>query len=393
MAPGFYAYLRYFKEKAPEYRVITAGSLFEFEIKRENAPQGPTGRVEYAYLSPMTFEEFLLAKNPLAHKKFLSLSIKTTIDGPLHKVFTDLFKEYLVSGGMPEVVKALRDGEGPLRLDEIKSNIITGYILDLPKYSELSNKKYNSELLEILFKAVLARPANSMKYSELAPGYRAEVVRKHLNVMEDARIIRQSFHSGENKVPVSIGAKKKDYKLFALDIGLCYSHMNLPITKIYTSDDINDLSKGVLAEQYVAQTMVALPPYHKVRSLHHWQRQKKNAQSEVDFVTEREGIVIPVECKSGFSSKMTSLRIMLKEKHYPMALRVYAGNIQQETLDNNNEQAPTKLISIPHYLLERFMENAEEFLLEMLDDEELAKVVEARKIYRDRAIDVNLNDL
>lgn len=105
----------------------------------------------------MSFEEFLMAKKPVACKKLKTLPLNEPIAEPLHKVFTELFKEFLVCGGMPEAVKALCDGEAPLRLDEIKSDIITGYILDLSRYSELSQKRYQSELLELLFKNILAR--------------------------------------------------------------------------------------------------------------------------------------------------------------------------------------------------------------------------------------------
>lgn len=355
--PGLYAYLRYFKEKAPEYRVVAAGSLFEFEIMRESSPQGPTGRVEYAYLEPMSFEEFLRAKNAVAYKKLLSLSLKEPVPESLHNIFTELFKQYLVSGGMPAVVKAMCEDAGLLRYDEIKSDIVTGYIDDLPKYSVLSGKKYDSELLKILYEAVMAHPANSMKYTELAPGYRAEVIRKHLSILEDARMIRRSFHTSANKMPLSANENKKDYKLYALDIGLCYSYMGLPITEIYTVKDINDLSRGVLAEQYVAQILAALPPYHKLKKLNHWESQKKSAVSEVDFVASFGGNVVPIECKPGKSSKMKSLRVMLGAKQYEFALRVYAGNIEEETIEvtlSSGKNRQTRLLSCPHYLLERF---------------------------------------
>ena len=355
--PGLYAYLRYFKEQAPEYRVVAAGSLFEFEIKSAEVSQGPTGRVEYAYLDPMSFEEFIREINPLAHEKLLSLPLTKPIPNALHTVFTKLFKEYLVCGGMPAAVKAKAKGQGPLRLDEIKSDIVTGYLSDLPKYSVLNKQNYDSKLLERLYINIMGSPANGMKYSELAPGYRAEVVRKHLDVMQNARIIRQSLHTSQNKVPLSVSENKKIYKLFSLDVGLCYTFMELPVTKIYTSEDINDVANGTLAEQFVAQTISSLPPYHKMRRLNHWERQKKSAQSEVDFVIGLEGKVIPVECKSGYSSKMKSLKIMLSEKKYPLAVRLYSGNIQHEKINIkmvNNTEYSASLLSLPHYMLERF---------------------------------------
>lgn len=362
-----YRYLRYFKEKCPEYKVIAAGSLFDLVIQKasnDGKSQGPTGRVEYTYLNPMTFEEFLMAKNEVAYRKLSTLSLLEPIPLPLHNVYNDLFKEYLVSGGMPAAVKAMVNDEGALRVDEIKSDIITGYIDDFPKYSELSGKKYDSDLLTLLFTKVMGRPANGMKYVELAPGYRAEVVRSHLKVLEDARVIRRSFSSSENKLPLIMTENKKAYKLFSLDVGFCYSYMEMPLTTVYVTEDVNDLAKGAIAEQYVAQTLMSIPPHHKARSLNHWENDKRGTSSEVDFVVGLAGKAIPIECKSGLSSKMKSLFILLKKKHYPIALRVFAGNIEIQSHDFGfNEH--THLISIPHYFLERFASNFDEVLSEL----------------------------
>lgn len=365
--PELYNYLRYFKEKCPEYKVIAAGSLFELVIQKESKKgkgQGPTGRVEYTYLNPMTFEEFLMAKNDLAYNKLSSLSLLEPIPPTLHTVFQNLFKEYLVCGGMPAAIKAMVNNEGPLRIDEIKSDIITGYVDDFPKYSVLSGKKYDSELLTLLFTKILGRPANGMKYVELAPGYRAEVVRSHLKALEDARVIRRSFSSSENKLPLTTTENKKAFKLFSLDVGFCYSYMEMPLTTVYVSEDVNDLAKGAIAEQYVAQTLSSMPPHHKIRSLNHWENDKRGTTSEVDFVIGLAGKAVPIECKSGLSSKMKSLFILLRKKYYPIALRVYAGNIDIQSHDVGFKENTT-LISIPHYLIERFASNFDKVLSEL----------------------------
>ena len=340
--------------------MIATGSLFEFEINHTKSSQGPTGRVEYAYLEPMTFEEFLRAYNEPAYEKLCSLDISKAIPESLHGMFTKHFREYMVCGGMPAAVKAKIKGQGPLRIDEIKSDIITGYLGDLPKYAMLNKQKYDNHLLELLLKKIMGSTANTMKYSELAPGYRAEVVRKHLDVMLEARVIRRSLHTNQSKMPLSIGEKEKCYKLFSLDVGLCYSFMEMPLMEVYAAKDINDVVNGALSEQFVAQTIAGLPPYHRLKRLHHWQRQKPGATSEVDFLFSAEGMVIPIECKSGYSSKMKSLRIMMSEKKFPLALRLYAGNIQKESLKiaiPEGKQYDATLLSLPHYMLERFVNN------------------------------------
>ena len=274
-AQGLYQYLRYFKEKAPEYKVIAAGSLFEFEIYKSEKAQGPTGRIEFSYLDPMSFEEYLLATNAMAYKKLISHSALETVPTPLHLLFSKMFKEYLVCGGMPAVVKAKIEGAGPLRLDEIKNDILTCYFEDLPKYSELANKKLKPDLLKRLLVHVLSMPSKGMKYSQLAPGFKAAEVKAHIDTLVETRVIRRSLHTSQNKVPLVIGEKEKSYKLFALDLGLCYSFMQLHPALVYSNDDINDVANGAIAEQYVAQTIASTPPFHRKSTLNHWQRQKK----------------------------------------------------------------------------------------------------------------------
>ncbi|MFT4806752.1 MAG: putative AAA+ superfamily ATPase [Paraglaciecola sp.] len=356
--PGFYEYLRYFKELAHEYKVIAAGSLLELEIQKEKKGQGPSGRVEFAYLDPMTFEEFILAANPVAHKKLTNLDLLEPIGSSLHGIFYSLYKQYMVCGGMPAAVEAFVNGEGVLRVDKIKNNLLTGYINDFADFGELSGRKYDPELLELIFRQVYGNPCNTMTLSKLAPGFRADKIRGHLEILIKSKLIRRSVHTHENKPPLLNGADKHSHKLFALDVGLCYSYMDILPQEVYGSGDINSVAEGAMAEQFAAQTIQSVPPHYKAKSLYHWERKKKNAVSEVDFVTTLDSIIVPIECKSGHSNKMESLKIMLGTKAYSLALRLYAGDIGYGTIKPRGEQIDLKevpLISMPHYMLERFI--------------------------------------
>jgi len=358
-SPGFYAYLRYFKEVAPEYRVIVAGSLLDLEIKNSDSSQGPTGRVEYTYLEPMTYEEFLIEVNPLAYKKLLTQSLLKPVGESMHKVYSDLFKNYMVCGGMPAAVKAFAENQGALRIDEIKTNLFTGYLNDLPKYSGLCSKRYEAKLLQLLLKKITGDPTNSMSLSKLAPEVKAAKIREHLSVLLDARVIRKTIHTYQNKPPLLSGANDKKHKLFALDIGICYSFMEITPQDVYVQDDINDIAKGALAEQYTAQTLAALPPHYKEKALYHWERDSRGATAEVDFIAVFNGMAVPIECKSGHSNQMKSLKLLLQEKPFSLAVRLYAGNITHEeiSVDIDNKKFLTKLISVPHYMLERLAES------------------------------------
>ena len=357
--PNLYSYLRYFKEKAPDFKVISAGSLLEFEINNKNRQQGPTGRIEYSYLNPMTFEEYLLAANKLAYDKLKELSTTEPVNEGLHTILANIFKEYLVSGGMPAAVRASINKEGALRLDAIKNDIITGYIEDLPKYSSLSDTKYDTELLERILTVVMSNPSKGLQYSKIAPGYKIEKVKKHIDILVSAKVIRRSIHTSEKKTPLLNGVNPKNYKLFGLDLGLCYSFMGISPMSIYSNIDINDMANGIIAEQYVAQTLTSIPPFYKTKVIYHWERQKKGSTAEVDFITEVGSEIYPIECKSGKSNKLKSLKLLLEEKVFKTSLRCYSGNIEKETWSitkNNDEEYQATVMSIPLYMLEHFIE-------------------------------------
>lgn len=357
--PNLYSYLRYFKEKAPDFKVIAAGSLLEFEINNKNRQQGPTGRIEYSYLNPMTFEEYLMAVNNIAYKKLKKLSTIDPVDEGLHIILSNVFKEYLVSGGMPAVVQASVNKEGALRLDAIKNDIITGYIEDLPKYTSLSDTTYDTELLERILTVVMSNPSKGLKYNKIAPGYKAEKVKKHIDILVSAKVIRRSIHTNNNKMPLLNGINRKSYKLFGLDIGLCYSFMGISPMLIYSNVDIDDMANGSIAEQYVAQTLISIPSFYKSKEIYHWERSKKSSTAEVDFITEVGGQIYPIECKSGSSNKLKSLKILLEEKPFQTALRCYSGNVENEVWNitkNNGDEYRATVISIPLYMLESFIE-------------------------------------
>ena len=357
--PNLYSYLRYFKEKASDFKVVAAGSLLEFEINNKNRHQGPTGRIEYSYLNPMTFEEYLLAANTLAYNKLKALTITEPVDEGLHKILSTLFKEYLVCGGMPAVVQANINKEGPLRLDAIKNDIITGYIEDLPKYSGLSDTKYDTVLLERILTVVMSNPSKGLQYSKMAPGYKIDKIKKHIDILVSAKVINRSIHTSENKTPLLNGVNPKNYKLFGLDLGLCYSFMGISPMALYANRDINDMANGMIAEQYVAQTLCSIAPFYKTKAIYHWERQKKGSTAEVDFITEIGTDIYPIECKSGKSNKLKSLKLLLEDKVFNTSLRCYSGNLIKETwriTQNNKNEYQASIISIPLYMLEHFIE-------------------------------------
>ena len=149
-ATEIFASLRYFYEQLPELHVILAGSLFDFVFEEHNFSM-PVGRIEYFYLGPMTFKEFLegLGKENLS-QYLSSYSIQDKLSETLHEELLKLFKIYLVIGGMPEAVQIYRDTNSFLEVDRIKKSILLTYRDDFSKYSSPGKKSILQKIFQTL---------------------------------------------------------------------------------------------------------------------------------------------------------------------------------------------------------------------------------------------------
>ena len=130
--PALFAKLRWFYEEMPELRVVAAGSLLEFVLEDHDFSM-PVGRIEYSYLEPLSFEEFLLATGQEIRLDFIKqVNLKEQISESIHQVIMDSFKKYSIVGGMPEAVKAWIDTESYIEVHKIHENIIAMYRDDSP---------------------------------------------------------------------------------------------------------------------------------------------------------------------------------------------------------------------------------------------------------------------
>src|ERR1700722_40752 len=138
--------LRYFKEQMPDLHVIGAGSLLEFVLNEENFPM-PVGRVQFLYLRPLSFCEFLSAlgrENLREHLKTVTLKNPPQI----HEELLKLVREYVALGGMPAVIAAYLQTKSLYDTQNVQSDILSTYRRDFGKYAKKTKHKYLSLLFE-----------------------------------------------------------------------------------------------------------------------------------------------------------------------------------------------------------------------------------------------------
>lgn len=338
--------LRYFYEEVPDLHVVAAGSLLEVKMKSEGFTF-PVGRVEYCYLHPATYDEFLVAQGETeALSYILSVKPDTVIPEEIHAMMMKKFHSFLLVGGMPEAVARYAENRSFIDLDPVYESILTGLRDDVSKYASAAKTKYIQHIIEHATKYV----GLQIKYEKFGESnFRSREMSEAFDVLEKAMIISRVFASASKQMPLMSNLKKFP-KLLYLDIGLVNYQIGMR-TEIAMMDDINAVFHGQVGEQIAGQTLLALNT-RKNANLHYWYREQKGATSEVDYLIVINDRLVPVEVKSGKTGTLRSLHNFMDESRRDFALRIYSGNMKTEQITTFNKKKFT-LFSVPFYLLFR----------------------------------------
>ena len=324
--------LRYFKEELPELHVIAAGSLIDFSLKKIGMP---VGRVQFLYLHPLSFGEFLTA---LGKQELRDYMKRGDIDPVLHNKIMEDVKTYFWLGGMPAVVHAWltsRDFQACLSLQD---EIILTYKQDFEKYT----KGRLIEKVETVFNAVPEHLGGKFVYAKVDPDLRAYIFKEALDCLKKAGIIHIVYHSSGQGVPLAAGKDSKRFKVYFFDIGLAQRVLGLDL-KQWMTTPLNVKHIGALAEQFVAQEYIAYTAIKQPGELYYWHREERNSNAEVDFLFLIQGKIIPVEVKSGKGGKLKSLQLFLDSHIHS----TWGVKISEQSL---NKIYP--LITVPFYGIE-----------------------------------------
>lgn len=347
-SPSLISLLRFFYEERPELHVIGAGSLLEAKIDREGFSV-PVGRVEFAYLYPLDFFEYLQAKEEGDLLDFLrNVSINDTIPEGIHSIALRNFYEYTMIGGMPEIVKIYRESYDIDRLRGVYSSLFTSYCEDLYKYSNLADVKYLNYVIEKspFFSGCI------FKYEKFGgSNFRSREMSKTFNTLEKVMLLYQVQATKSTEQPL-VPQRKRPKKLIFLDVGLANYQMNIQ-HEFLNLKDLNSFYRGNIAEQITGQNILSqfieTPP-----RIFYWAKDKKEGSAEVDFCISLRGRNLGIEVKSGSAGKLRSLYSFAKSVKNKYIIRIYGNSLYNKEIEYNGEKY--NLVSIPFYLLPRILE-------------------------------------
>jgi predicted AAA+ superfamily ATPase len=279
-ATEIFASLRYFYEKLPELHVILAGSLFDFVFEEHNFSM-PVGRIEYLYLGPMTFKEFLdgIGKENLS-QYLNSYSIRDKLPLTVHDELLKLFKIYLVIGGMPEAVQTYKDTNSFLEVDRVKKSILLTYRDDFSKYTSPGKKS----ILQKIFQTLPASVGKKIKYMNLAPDEKIQDIKKALHLLSMARIYTPVFHTAGHGIPLRAQINEKIQKCLMLDVGLLNSAYGYSYADFISLENDALFNIGNMCEQFVGQHLLYAGETFEEPELFYWVREKSQSSAELDFL-------------------------------------------------------------------------------------------------------------
>ena len=317
------------------YRYIMSGSLLGVELN--NLRSVPVGYMEVKEMYPLDLEEFMWAvgvnEDVIASLK-KSWEEKKHVDDFVHKKMMDVFRLYLIVGGMPAAVMSYKENNNLQDVMASQREIISLYKKDISQYDEKRSLKIK-EVFDLI-PSELNSKSKRFFIKDINTKARAEMYENEFLWLKNAGVAIPVFNVDEPKLPLKLASSRNLFKLFSNDVGLLACQYSDGIQlKILTGDDA--INHGSVYENVVAQELLA----HGFDELYYYNSKK---MGELDFILEYDGNVFPIEVKSGKDySRHRALNNILTCPEYDIP--------QAVVLCNNNFEVKDNVIYVPIYMM------------------------------------------
>lgn len=316
--------IRYFYEKMPDLHLIAAGSLLEFALAE--IPSFGVGRIRSMFLYPLSFSEFLRAKDETLLLEMMSTaSASKPIPELIHQKLLKTLRTFMTIGGMPEVVKSYVQQGDLLEVQRILNDLLLSMQDDFAKYKA----NVAPARIKEVFDAVALQMGTKFTYTYPNSTLNNKQIKEALELLTMAGIIYPVTHSSANGIPLGAEINPKKRKFLLYDTGIFQRLLDLNISEILLEDTLNAINKGNIAELYAGLELLKMnSPYEKT-ALYYWHREAKSSQAEVDYVIQLDNKIVPLEVKSGTKGSMKSMRVFLAEKGLDQGIRLSLENYSE----------------------------------------------------------------
>ena len=322
------------------YDVIASGSLLGLSYGQDadenvqEVPSIPVGYEQSIMMYSLDFEEYLWAngysENAIAYlKEFFDR--RETIPYGIHDKYEELVREYIVVGGMPEVVNDFVEHKDFNRVHEIQTVLISDYIDDISQHAKGVEKNKVRRCYDSVPNQ-LARENKKFKYSEVEKKSTAKKYMNSIQWLIDANMVYSCRNLSEPALPLRYNEKENEFKIYMNDTGLLMALYGYETKRALFNNTLTGPAKGGIYENYVAESLIK-----KGYNLHYF---KPNDEMELEFVIEKDGGVVPIEVKAGNNATKSLNRFI--DKYSPkVAYKIMSGNLGTDAMR----------FSIPHYMV------------------------------------------
>ncbi|MDD2483924.1 MAG: ATP-binding protein [Eubacteriales bacterium] len=300
--------LKYFKENASQYHVVSAGSLLGTLLAQPKSY--PVGMVNLIDISPLTFEEFLSAIDEQLYAYYSSVVKAQRVEEIFHDRLLEVYNYYLIIGGMPECVASWIRYKDPAKISQIQKELVAIYENDFAKH----NGKVNSGRILLVFRSIvtqLAKENEKFIFGCVKEGARAREFEEAIEWLVSAGMLYRLYNVSKPEHPLSAFDQLNQFKLFLFDTGILKHMAGIDNAAILLKSDFQ--FKGPLTENYILQQLRGQfevePRYFSDKS------------GEIDFLIQRGVDIIPIEVKSGENKKAASFKTFIRNRKPPIAVR------------------------------------------------------------------------
>ncbi|MBQ2717127.1 MAG: ATP-binding protein [Clostridia bacterium] len=322
------------------YDVISSGSLLGLSYNDidddlvEEPKSIPVGYETQIIMHSLDFEEFLWSygykEDTISNLREYLIS-NEKIPESINERFETLFREFMVVGGMPEVVADFAENKDFNRVAKIQADILAEYQDDISKHAKGKEKQYVRMCYDAVFKQ-LAKEVKKFQYSTVEKGQTRRKFGGSVKWLRDANLVNTCYNVHEPYLPLMANANEDQFKLYVNDTGLLTSMYGFETKLAILNNTIKGNAKGGIYENIIAECFVK-----KGYNLYYY---KPNDTQEIEFLIEKNGEVLPIEVKASNSSTK-SLNSFI-EKFEP--------SVSYKLITGGNGKVGNKL-TLPHYLV------------------------------------------
>ena len=324
-APKALASLKYFCEDAPEYHIAVAGSLLGLAIHQ--GVSFPVGKVDEMTLYPMSFAEFIREKQGEELYRRLTESDLTDLSS-LSLLLTESLREYYFTGGMPEVVQGSLDGRDAIDLRNMQKRILADYMLDISKHADTRilgriHQVWNS------IPQQLAKSNKKFVYGDIQKGARSKDFELAIEWLIDAGIVYRVPRVRKAGIPLKYYEDFSAFKLFTVDHGLMGAQTDAPISEILLRKNVFEEYRGTFTEQYVFEQLRCSTD----TGIYYFD--SENSKLELDFLIQRDNVLVPIEVKAEENLRAKSLRQFYSNHEDSRPVRLSMSDYRRESWMTN----------------------------------------------------------